>query len=112
MSGGNCLDQSEERKEIEKRGFTNVKVILLREFQDLAGGVSNSVVNMYYALYKVHEVLSDPLFLVLQYNSPLRTLLPSLLLLCKQKYHYCVWSPPIKITLGHLSHIFGAGCQN
>ncbi len=38
--GGNCLDQSEERRELKKRDFKNVKVILLRKLTDLFGGVT------------------------------------------------------------------------
>ncbi len=37
--GGNSLDQSEERRDFKMRDFKNVKVILLREFGNLAGGV-------------------------------------------------------------------------
>ncbi len=37
--GGNCLDQSGERRELKKRDFKNVEMILLRELKYLTGGV-------------------------------------------------------------------------
>ncbi len=36
--GGNSLSQSEERRDFKKRDFKNIKVILLRELDKLAGG--------------------------------------------------------------------------
>ncbi len=35
------LDQSEEMRDLKMRDFKNVKVILLREFGNLAGGVGS-----------------------------------------------------------------------
>ncbi len=37
--GGNSLSQSEERSDFKKRDFKNIKVILLSELENLAGGV-------------------------------------------------------------------------
>ncbi len=36
---GISLCQSEERRDFNKRDFKNIKVILLRELENLAGGV-------------------------------------------------------------------------
>ncbi len=42
--GGNSLDQSEEGSDLKKKDFKYIKVILLREIENLAGGVVYSLI--------------------------------------------------------------------
>ncbi len=49
--GRNCLDQSGERRDLIKRNYKNVKVILLRDLTDLASRVLTHDSHMGSSLY-------------------------------------------------------------